>query len=78
MTLGGTYTTSANQIQGIIRDNTGYALAITESGSGSWIFSGSNTYSGATSVSAGTLIVGNGTTAVWATRQWASAAACCS
>jgi autotransporter-associated beta strand protein len=47
--------TSANTISGILADNEAGKLALTKSGSGVWILSGANTYSGDTTVSNGTL-----------------------
>ena len=57
--LSGTSTTT-NEIQGVIRDNAGSgsgtrAVALTKSGTATWVLSGSNTYTGTTTVSAGTL-----------------------
>ena len=59
LTLGGT-NTDANAISGVISDNNtggGGLVSVTKAGSGRWILSGSNTYTGATTVSAGSLIV---------------------
>jgi len=55
-TLGGS-NTDANTWQSAIKDNTGTVptVTLTKANAGRWILSGSNTYSGATTVSAGTL-----------------------
>ena len=50
--------TNANTISGIIADGTATSLALTKSGAGTWKLSGANTYSGETTISAGTLRVG--------------------
>ena len=60
LTLTGT--TSGNIFAGALADNGSGALALTKSGTGRWILAGSNTYSGTTTISAGTLQVGNGGT----------------
>ena len=55
LTLGGA-NTGNNTITGIIGDGSGGGtLAITKSGAGKWQLSGVNTYSGGTTISAGTL-----------------------
>ena len=60
LTLGGNYTGAANQIQGIIRDNSATGpIRLTKADAGTWILSGANTYSGGTTNSAGTLVVNN-------------------
>ena len=62
LTLGGA-NTDANAINGVISDNNtagGGTISLTKSGSGRWVLSGVNTYTGATSVSGGTLLVSNG------------------
>lgn len=59
LTLGGT-NTGANTFQSIIKDNTGGFVAVTKEDTGKWILSGNNTYTGATSVNGGTLVI-NGT-----------------
>ncbi|MBJ7260182.1 MAG: autotransporter-associated beta strand repeat-containing protein [Chthoniobacterales bacterium] len=59
LALGGT-NTDANAISGVISDNNtvgGGLVSVTKAGSGRWILSGANTYTGATTVSAGSLIV---------------------
>jgi len=71
LTLQGS-NTSANEIQGIIRDNTAGAtgtgtINLTKAGVGTWVLGGNNTYTGATNVNVGTLrINGNQSTAVGA------------
>jgi fibronectin-binding autotransporter adhesin len=62
LTLGGA-NTDANAINGVISDNNtagGGTVSLTKSGSGRWILSGANTYTGATTVSGGTLLVSTG------------------
>ncbi len=54
LTLNGA-NTGANNIKGVLADHTGGLLAVAKSGAGAWILSGANTYSGGTTVSAGTL-----------------------
>ena len=53
--------TGANEIQGLIQDQTASTstIAITKNGTGQWILSGNNTYTGATTVNAGTLVLNN-------------------
>ncbi len=62
LTLGGS-NTGANEIQGVIQNNnsTTGPVALTKSGSGTWVLSGANTYTGLTTVSAGTLVLGHAT-----------------
>jgi autotransporter-associated beta strand protein len=59
VSFGGT-STGVNTIAGPIIDGTGVTLAPTIA-AGNWIFSGYDTYTGATTISAGTLQIGNGT-----------------
>jgi autotransporter-associated beta strand protein len=58
LTLGGT-NTAANTIAGAIINNTGTApfglVSLSKIGTGTWVLEGTNTYTGATTVSAGTL-----------------------
>lgn len=55
--------TTSNDIQGVIVDNSGSNLtAIDKQGSGTWILSGNNTYTGTTTITAGTLQIGSGGT----------------
>jgi autotransporter-associated beta strand protein len=62
LTLGGA-NTDANAISGVISDNNtagGGTISLTKSGAGRWILSGTNTYTGATTVIGGTLLVSTG------------------
>lgn len=55
--------TASNEIQGVIVDNSGAnTTAIDKQGSGTWILSGNNTFTGTTTVTAGTLQIGSGST----------------
>ena len=57
LTLGGA-NTDANEIQGVIRNNTNGLIAVTKAGAGTWTLSGGNTYSAGTILNQGTLTVG--------------------
>jgi autotransporter-associated beta strand protein len=57
LTLTGS-NTGANTIAAVIGDNTG-TTSVTKSGAGTWVLSGSNTYTGGTIVTAGTLLASN-------------------
>jgi fibronectin-binding autotransporter adhesin len=46
----------ANTIRGLLADNGSGQLAVTMSGTGLWILSGANTYSGGTTINSGTLM----------------------
>ncbi len=61
LTLAGS-SMADNEIQGVIINNASNtaSVAIAKSGGGKWILSGTNTYSGATTVSGGTLVGKNG------------------
>lgn len=59
-TLTGT-NTGANILAGVLGDNGG-STTLTKSGAGLWVLTGENTYSGMTTITAGTLRVGNGGT----------------
>ena len=58
LTLTGT-NTGANTLAAIVGDNGG-ATSLTKSGVGSWVLTGANTYSGATTISAGILQTNSG------------------
>ena len=61
-TLGLTGTsTAANTFAPMIGDNGTGAVSVNKSGSGLWTLTNANTYTGATTITAGTLQVGNGT-----------------
>ena len=61
LTLTGT-NTNANTISGIISNGTGTnVVAVTKSGVGTWLLSGANTYTGATAITAGKVMIGNTT-----------------
>lgn len=59
LTLGGA-NTGANQVSGIISNGAASALAVVKSGAGTWTLSGANTYTGGTSIAAGTLALSGG------------------
>lgn len=59
LTLAGT-NTGANTLNALIADAYGvYATSLIKSGSGRWVLGGANTYTGGTTVNAGTLVFGN-------------------
>jgi autotransporter-associated beta strand protein len=58
LTLGGTYTGSANEIQGVIVNNTGGGLVnVVKADAGTWKLSASNAYTGTTTINAGRLAI---------------------
>jgi autotransporter-associated beta strand protein len=62
LTLGGS-NTGDNTIQGAIINNIGGSggkVALAKSGTGTWVLAGTNTYTGGTTISSGTLRIGNG------------------
>jgi autotransporter-associated beta strand protein len=60
VTLGGSYTGAPNEIQGVIANNTATAglVGLQKVGAGTWILSNNNTYTGPTTITAGTLALG--------------------
>jgi len=62
LTLGGTNSASANEIQGVIQNNdtaNNGLIALTKTGDSVWKLSGNNTYTGATAVQGGTILIGH-------------------
>ena len=60
--------TADNRIGGAIVNSSNGSTSLTKSGEGKWILSGNNTYTGATTISAGTLQIGaNGTSGTLST-----------
>jgi len=57
-TLSGT-STDLNTLSGIIQEGGNGALAVSKSGAGTWVLSGANTYTGATTINGGILVVTN-------------------
>ena len=57
-----TGTSNGSVFAGALTDNGSGALSVTKTGAGRWIFAGNNSYSGTTTISAGTLQIGNGGT----------------
>ncbi|MFN0077667.1 MAG: beta strand repeat-containing protein, partial [Prosthecobacter sp.] len=60
LTLAGTYTGN-NSLAAVIGDNVG-TTAVIKSGAGTWMLTGTNTYTGTTTISSGILQIGNGGT----------------
>jgi autotransporter-associated beta strand protein len=59
LTLGGSYTEQVNEIQGLIIDNNAAAISLIKIGASTWKLTGNNTYSGGTTINAGTLSISN-------------------
>jgi autotransporter-associated beta strand protein len=73
LTLGGTSTGFVNQFNGVINDQAlGELVGVTKAGASTWSLGGVNTYTGATSVTAGTLLI-NGSTSTGAVSVGAGA-----
>ena len=74
LTLGGA-NTDANEIQGIIANNSASGtIGVTKVDAGTWILSGSNSYTGATQVNGGILVFGKTAAKAAATTVTAAAA----
>lgn len=58
LSIGGT-NTGTNELRGVLADNGANVLSVSKLDAGKWILSGSNTFTGTTTVNAGTLIVKN-------------------
>ena len=58
LTLSGT-SADLNTISGVIQEGGNGAVSVTKSGAGTWVLSGANTYTGATTINGGTLVVAN-------------------
>jgi autotransporter-associated beta strand protein len=56
LSLGGA-NTGANQFAGIIANGSGSVVSLTKKDAGTWILSGANTYTGATTITGGTLSI---------------------
>ena len=61
LTLQGS-NTGANTLAGKITDGTGSVIALTKTGTGTWILTGANSYSGTTTITTGSLQLGSGST----------------
>jgi len=80
LTTGGDNTSTA--FSGVIQDGAAGATNLAKAGTGTFTLSGANTYTGTTTISAGTLQIGNGGTTgtigkatLWTTLHWCSTAA---
>ena len=61
LTLGGT-STAANSVTAIVNNSLSNPTSLTKTGAGLWVLTGSSGYTGATTIHAGTLRIGNGGT----------------
>jgi autotransporter-associated beta strand protein len=62
LTLQGS-TAGTGEIGGVILNSSGFNTALTKAGSGTWVLSGNNTFTGTTTVSAGTLVLAHNSAA---------------
>ncbi len=68
VTIGGDYTGATNEIQGVIQNNsTAGVVALAKTGEGTWKLTGANTYTGATTLTGGTLILSGSNSSTGAT-----------
>ena len=59
LTLAGS-NTNANTVSGLIANGTATSVAMSKSGAGTWVLSGANTFTGATTITGGVLNIQNG------------------
>ena len=61
LTLTGSNTGVFNTVQGVISQGAGATLAVSKTGTGTWLLNGANTYTGGTTLNGGTLITNSAT-----------------